>query len=101
MSTELEEAAAKWLNNDADISPDDNSAHCAVEGFIAGSQYQSKKDEEILNSFFSRESVLEFNKRYNRYCEKYVPSEDCGQFQEFETWFNNNYPPKTHDHVTD
>ena len=97
MSTELEEAAAKWLNNDADISPDDNSAHCAVEGFIAGSQYQSKKDEEILNSFFSREAVLEVMQTYQRYYHDSLAT--MTRPDSVAEWFDKNYPPKTHDHV--
>lgn len=85
MPQTLEEAAIEYAT---DLSGKFN--HVRRIHFTAGAEWQSKKDEEILNSFFSREAVVEILKKSMGY-----PG------MKIELWFDKNYPPKTIDNVAD
>lgn len=93
---ELKDAAWHYANkvNVAPSSPNVQNYFTGVHNsFLAGAEWQSKKDEELLNGLFSREAVLEIlyhvvnfkaDVRYNN--TKDMPIAD---------WFNTNYPSKT------
>lgn len=85
--TDIQKAAAAHLKSRHDKG--EMTFH--DETFKAGAEWQAKKDEEIINSFFSREAVVEM---WKQYC-YYVQNLPIGQFASFEEWFNTNYPPKT------
>lgn len=82
MPTELEQAAIYWSNTEADIALGDNAIVSAIEGFVAGSQYQSKKDEKIINGFMSRETVAAI-------LENFLYAYDGGKIAD---WLDRNFP---------
>lgn len=90
MSTELEDAAYNYANN-VNIAPSTQTAQTYFtdvhKSFMAGAEWRFNKDEEILNTFFSRESVLEVLRAYEE-----TPQD---RYFNLNNWFQSAYPSKT------
>ena len=98
--TELEQAAKQYATTNPygyDDPKDFKVNPTKVNAFKAGAEWQQKKDELILNGFFSREAVEEILAKYQQHFSNAFIN-GCGEAAKQimavnPDWFNTNYPP--------